>query len=525
MILKTQKYTKISHRLRINIEESPTIRKKFVFLANKLGCNQIMNKKKFNTYALLIAFCLLALLSFQTLGAQTLAEAKTMFGQGNYAQAKPIFEQYVRRIPSNGNYNLWYGACCLRTGDIDQAVRHLEIAVKKRIPSGQLWLGQAYDAAYRYEDAISTFEDYIIDLKRKRRPTQEADSLMSIFRTHLRMLKGVEKVCVIDSFVVNKNHFLQAYRLSSQAGRLFPYNEYFPMSDQQGYIVYENELGNKTFYDEVSPRGVLQLFTQTRLADQWSQGTPLTGYFSDSINTAYPFLMSDGVTLYYASEGVESLGGYDIFVTRYNTETDTYLRPENIGMPFNSPYNDYMYVVDEYANLGWFASDRYQPEGHVCIYVFIPNSIKEVYNYEQTEISKLRSLAALRSLRDTWTDSKQVTEAQTRLQQLGQASVPNSLKQPDFCFIIDDNHTYHQISDFRSPKALALFHQYKQIQKTQREQRAQLDKLRTSYIQATENERVHLAPAILDLEKRLILLEKDMDKLAKRVRKTEKEQK
>ena len=42
--------------------------------------------------------------------------------------------------------------------------------------------------------------------------------------------------------------------------------------------------------------------------------------------------------------------------------TDTYLAPENVGMPFNSPYNDYMYVIDEFNNLGWFASDRYQPE-------------------------------------------------------------------------------------------------------------------------------------------------------------------
>lgn len=56
--------------------------------------------------------------------------------------------------------------------------------------------------------------------------------------------------------------------------------------------------------------------------------------------------MADGVTIYYASDG-EGLGGYDIFVTRYNTNTDTYLVPENVGMPFNSPYNDYMYVIDD----------------------------------------------------------------------------------------------------------------------------------------------------------------------------------
>lgn len=47
-----------------------------------------------------------------------------------------------------------------------------------------------------------------------------------------------------------------------------------------------------------------------------------------------------------------------------------------------------MYVIDEYNNLGWFASDRFQPEEKVCIYVFIPNSSKQTYNYEAMDRSR-----------------------------------------------------------------------------------------------------------------------------------------
>jgi hypothetical protein len=32
-----------------------------------------------------------------------------------------------------------------------------------------------------------------------------------------------------------------------------------------------------------------------------------------------------------------------------------------------------MYVVDELNNIGYFATDRRQAEGMVCIYTFIPN--------------------------------------------------------------------------------------------------------------------------------------------------------
>ena len=452
--------------------------------------------------------------------AQTLNEARKLYEQGKYAQAKPVFQRYVKQVPGNGNYNLWYGVCCFQTGDAHTAVRHLEVAVRKRIPSGQLWLGQAYDQVYRYEDAISTFEDYIGDLKRRRRPTQEADSLMTLFRTHLRMLKGVERVCVIDSFVVDKERFLESYKLSPQAGHLYPYEEYFPTSESTGSTVYENELGNKIYYGETTPEGTQHIFSSTKLLDEWSPGVTLAGDFSGTANMAYPFLMSDGVTLYYASEGKESIGGYDIFVTRYNTNNDTFLRPENVGMPFNSPYNDYMYVIDEYNNLGWFASDRYQPVGQVCIYVFIPNPTKQVYNYEQMDKEKLRSLASLHALRETWDDTALVDEARARLQQIEQ--MPDyGQKQYSFSFVVDDQHTYHEKADFQSPQALALFNQYKEVQKACQQQHRKLKELRADYQQASPEERLRMTSAILDLEKRLDQLEKDIWELAKQVRNAE----
>ena len=43
----------------------------------------------------------------------------------------------------------------------------------------------------------------------------------------------------------------------------------------------------------------------------------------------YPFVLSDGATIYYSSKGNGSIGGYDLFVTRYNINSDTYPAPES----------------------------------------------------------------------------------------------------------------------------------------------------------------------------------------------------
>lgn len=96
---------------------------------------------------------------------------------------------------------MWYGVCCLKTGEPQEAVKYLETAVKKRIPSGQLYLAETYNDLYRFEDAVKNYEAYIEDLTKKKKPTEEAEKLLDKAKANLRMLKGVEEVCIIDSLL------------------------------------------------------------------------------------------------------------------------------------------------------------------------------------------------------------------------------------------------------------------------------------------------------------------------------------
>ena len=79
-----------------------------------------------------------------------------------------------------------------------------------------------------------------------------------------------------------------------------------------------------------------QLYTSDKLGDEWSQPLLLEGINEGISEAAYPFMLTDGTTFYFAGKGDESIGGYDIFMTRYNSQTGRFLNPENIGMPFNS---------------------------------------------------------------------------------------------------------------------------------------------------------------------------------------------
>lgn len=465
-----------------------------------------MNKK----YAL----ALMALCCAGTAFTQTLQQAKDWFLEGEFAKAKPVFQKLVKQAPSNANYNFWYGACCYETGEKEEALPYLQMSAKRRVINAYLYVARLYNDMYRFEDAMKNLELYISMREQKKGDTTPGEEEMERSRLGDRMLKGTEKVVVVDSFVVDKDQFLSAFKLGSQAGTV-------SMNEDGITTSYTNEMEDKKVIAQASGEGT-SLYSSIKLIDRWSMPEPLKGGITEvGTDLNYPFVASDGITLYYAAQGNESLGGYDIFVTRYDSESNSYFRPDNIGMPFNSPYNDYMYAIDEVHDLGWFVSDRFQPEGKVCVYVFVPNESKETYDYENTDLQAIIACASLRSISSTWNDKDKLRQGKQQLAQVKYAEKEQQHSKGDFRFVVDDTHIYRTLADFRSGEARELFRQYQQIEKDLAGLEASLNTLRTDYAKSNADGKVQLAPGILDKEKRVKEMREELVRTAKEIRNTE----
>jgi len=175
------------------------------------------------------------------------------------------------------------------------------------------------------------------------------------------MREMTQQILFIDSIVVDKDDILPHLRISPDAGSLTRTSNLLG-KQVQGYA-FVNEMGNRRYFSLPDDSLRQQLYYSDLLGSDWSNAQPVRG-ISDHINeTDYPFMLTDGITLYFAGKGDESIGGYDIFFTRYDSHNGSFLQPENIGMPFNSEANDYLYAIDEYNKIGFFVSDRRQPEG------------------------------------------------------------------------------------------------------------------------------------------------------------------
>ena len=101
---------------------------------------------------------------------------------------------------------------------------------------------------------------------------------------------------------------------------------------------------------------------------QWSQPQNLGETINTKENEIYPQISPDGKTLYFASEGHNSMGGYDIFVSYYNEITNEWTPPQNLGYPINTPGDDYSIAYSPLNKYAYVASVRKEGYGGLDIY-------------------------------------------------------------------------------------------------------------------------------------------------------------
>ena len=224
--------------------------------------------------------------------------------------------------------------------------------------------------------------------------------------------------------------------------------------------------------------------------------------------------MPDGVTLYFAQQGEGSLGGYDIFVTRYDAETQQYLKPENLGMPFNSPANEYLL---ETSQLGWLVTDRNQQGDTVCVYVFVPSQTRDVYEYEAYERSELISFAKLSSVAATQTNRQTVAQAQERLKaQRGRREVRSKEQHR---WVISDDKVYTELAQFRSEAARRIATQLEEEEQTLGQMAERADQLEWKLAQGDRSDQN--VAELRSLRKEFLQQQALCNELAKNMRKAE----
>ena len=335
------------------------------------------------------------------------------------------------------------------------------------------------------------------------------------------MREMTQQILIIDSIVVDKDMILPHLRLSSETGSLMTTRDFLGKS-VNGFA-FVNEMGNKAYFSLPDDSLCQHLFTSDVLGNEWSSPQPLKGISEGITEASYPFMLTDGITFYFAGKGEESIGGYDIFRTLYNSRSGSFFKPENIGMPFNSEANDYLYAVDELNRIGYFVSDRRQPEGKVCIYIFVPSDSRKTYDPSSYTEQQICDFADIISIADTWGNGTERKAALSRLKTINNVK-PSTEKKSNaqsVPIVINDALTYSSAKDFRSTMAAILYQELVIAHGRLTVVETELAKARDLFPTATAADRRSLRQEILQMEEEVQQLYQRIPSLEKEIRKEE----
>lgn len=453
--------------------------------------------------------------------AITLAEAKQLYKEGDYSSALPGFQAALKAKPSDAALNYQVGVCLYKTGNAEAARRHLVTAAKKeyeanlylaKIACDEYAPGVAESYVEKYKDAFSAA------LKKARGKNKPVESpLLPALEQDVEKLRSmmsrVEKIVIIDSVAVDRDAFFEAYKLASESGAFYSQASLPDGFGSGGAMVYIPESQTSMLWGAVNQEsGKIELMESSLLSDgSWENPHSLGTDINEGGDADFPFLMSDGITLYFANNGENSLGGYDIFISRRGDD-NKFLAPQNIGMPYNSPYDDYLLAIDEQTGVGWWATDRNQLGDQITIYKFIPSDLR--INYAPDEAG-LAGFARVDSFRDTWADGADYTQLLETIDNL--VPVVKGGKEHEFVFSFPDGKMYTEWDDFHSGAARMLMEQYVDADAAAKVDAKTLDELRHRYASGDKS----VASQILEFEKKAEKVRKSQMRLLNEIIKIE----
>lgn len=374
--------------------------------------------------------------------------------------------------------------------------------------------------AYDFDAAAKVLRARLSKARNAGEPTAVLEAQLLQAEQGERMLQATEKVVFIDSLVIPAEEVLGWLRLSEHAGRIVTPSTFFANVLPSGFVeqgmMFANDFGDRILLSQPDSMGLAKLHSARLLGGKWTSPALLAGLETAGDIQDFPFAMPDGQTLYFAAQGAGALGGFDIYVTRFDTDAGRYLKPAHLGFPFNSTANDYLYCIDEAAGVGHFVTDRNQAPGFVCLYTFIPNTAHDIYMLTAENADTVRRAARIAAINELGAQTDEAANARRQAARVRRAG-KNPSQRP-VLIVIDDTHVYTDASQLQSETAARIASEYVNRVRELESIENELDMARRQYAQMRD---ANLATRILELEKRTVELAESVQRMAINMRKAE----
>ena len=352
------------------------------------------------------------------------------------------------------------------------------------IPEYEILLmdAEAYHADYDFGAAVQTYSEALRKCTDSTRRA-EIEKRLSQSRNGRSMSSYCQRPKVVARKNFSRHDFFLYYPLADRSWRKGP-NRLDPRPSPESPVVWYPQGSREAYWSMADTAGVRNIYYARDLGNRWS--APYRMPFSSSEDEIFP--MVSGGKLYFASKGLFGVGGYDIYVCERMPD-GRWGEPRNMGFPYSSPYDDYLFINSPDGRYSIFASNRNCSVDSVSIYVL---------EYEPVPVS-----SSVRTVED--------------LQKLCRLDPPRDLKKVDNKSAMSDSKASDPNTELYARKAAEVRRLREEISRLNRE----LSTLRAFYNNASPSEKSEMAEKIVKKEARLPGLQSQLVAANKDLQKTE----
>lgn len=256
--------------------------------------------------------------------------------------------------------------------------------------------------AYRFDESLEVLKDAMESVQDS--SGTSLDSAFTALASDRILLaeNGRAMSGFVDSPVVVARHrfsvsdFFLYYPFRDSSWRSVPNQLDSVAGHPYSKALYAPDGADVIYYSAVDSEGIRNICMTEKKDTVWTTPALINEQMTSASDEIYPVLSPDGKTMYFASAGLYGVGGYDLYASEWNEEGADWSAPVNLGFPYSSPADDFLYMNTPDGKFTIFASNRDCSKDSVYVYVleYVSMPVRKAIE-DSAELEQLSHLVPL----------------------------------------------------------------------------------------------------------------------------------
>ncbi len=343
----------------------------------------------------ILTICLGTLHAQKPIDEKTLAaEANVFFEEGNYVQAYAMYSQLVSLYGSIPLYAFRFGAAGIyATTDRDNCIFFMKDGVRRGYtePETHYYLARAYHLSYNFKEALVEYEKFQTSAEKKQLAKSDCKAQKLSAESGLNLMNSIKDVQVLEKTEAEKSSFYRYMNIDPSIGKIIATPKELlsklDLKSKEEHVLFLPNNGKKIFFSSKGKDGLTgkDIYMTSRLNGAFTAPVKLKSSVNTEFDEDFAFMHPNGSTLYFASKGHGSMGGYDIFRCDWDASINDFGPAINMDFAINTPDDDLFFITDSLNTTAYFASSRLTSPDKLFVYRVFVNGIPMNITYLKGE--------------------------------------------------------------------------------------------------------------------------------------------